>query len=46
MIQVRCFLPIEIEFNKYFHVEYSKMWINMERVIETVMDAIVENQFI
>ena len=44
MIQVRCSLPTEIEFNKYFHVEYSKLWINVESVIEIDEDTIVENQ--
>ena len=39
-IQIRCFLPIEKRFNKYFRMELETLWVTVSSIIEIICDKV------
>ena len=44
LIFIRCFIPTEKEYNKYFKQEFSKIWVNMSNVVEILYLNVKENK--
>ena len=42
MVQIRCFLPVDVTFNRFFKMEFMKFWINMENIVEILDETVVE----
>ena len=41
---IRCFIPTEKEYNKYFKLEFSKIWVNMSSITEMLYLNVKENR--